>query len=84
MGKRVVITGIGCISPVGNDVSTMWSNLLAGKSGVGLITHYDTSRFDVKIAAEVKDFDGVAFLAAGKLAAWIDLCSSPWLPRYKQ
>jgi 3-oxoacyl-[acyl-carrier-protein] synthase II len=64
MGKRVVITGIGCISPVGNDVSTMWSNLLAGKSGVGLITHYDTSRFDVKIAAEVKDFDGVVFFGS--------------------
>ena len=64
MGKRVVITGIGCISPVGNDVSTMWSNLLAGKSGVGLITHYDTSQFDVKIAAEVKDFDGVAFFGS--------------------
>ncbi len=60
MRKRVVITGLGCVSPLGNDVSTLWSNLLAGKSGVGLITHYDTSQFKVKIAAEVKDFDGVA------------------------
>ncbi len=59
MRKRVVITGIGCISPLGNDVSTLWSNILAGRSGVGLITHYDTSRFEVKIGAEVKDFDGV-------------------------
>lgn len=60
MRKRVVITGMGCITPLGNDVSTLWSNILAGKSGVGLITHYDTSRFEVKIGAEVKDFDGVA------------------------
>ena len=60
MRKRVVITGMGCVSPLGNDVSTLWSNILAGKSGVGLITHYDTSRFEVKIGAEVKDFDGVA------------------------
>jgi 3-oxoacyl-[acyl-carrier-protein] synthase II len=60
MRKRVVITGIGCISPLGNDVPTLWSNIVAGRSGVGLITHYDTSRFEVKIGAEVKDFDGVA------------------------
>jgi 3-oxoacyl-[acyl-carrier-protein] synthase II len=60
MRKRVVITGMGCISPLGNDISTLWSNILAGKSGVGLITHYDTSRFEVKIGAEVKDFDAVA------------------------
>jgi 3-oxoacyl-[acyl-carrier-protein] synthase II len=60
MRKRVVITGMGCVSPLGNDVSTLWSNLIAGKSGVGLITHYDTTQYKVKIAAEVKDFDGVA------------------------
>jgi 3-oxoacyl-[acyl-carrier-protein] synthase II len=64
MRKRVVITGVGCITPLGNDVSTLWSNLLAGKSGVGLITHYDTSRFKVKIGAEVKGFDGVALFGA--------------------
>jgi len=60
MRKRVLITGMGCVSPLGNDISTLWSNILAGKSGVGLITHYDTSQFEVKIGAEVKDFDGVA------------------------
>ncbi len=64
MRKRVVITGMGCISPLGNDVSTLWSNMLAGKSGVGLITHYDTSRFEVKIGAEVTDFDAVALFGA--------------------
>jgi 3-oxoacyl-[acyl-carrier-protein] synthase II len=60
MRKRVVITGMGCITPLGNDITSLWANILAGKSGVGLITHYDTSRFNVKIGAEVRDFDGVA------------------------
>jgi 3-oxoacyl-[acyl-carrier-protein] synthase II len=62
MRKRVVITGLGCISPLGNDVITLWSNIIAGKSGVGKITHYDTSEFKVKIGAEVKDFDGTSLL----------------------
>lgn len=60
MKKRVVVTGIGCISPLGNDVSTLWENLLQGKSGVAPITHYDASQFRTRIAAEVKDFDPVA------------------------
>jgi len=60
MRNRVVITGLGCISPVGNDVQTLWSNIVSGTSGVGYITHYDTAQFRVKIAAEVKDFDGPA------------------------
>jgi len=60
MHKRVVITGLGCISPLGNDVTTLWSNIISGKSGVGMITHYDTSEFKVKIGAEVKDFDATA------------------------
>jgi 3-oxoacyl-[acyl-carrier-protein] synthase II len=59
MKKRVVITGLGCISPLGNDISTLWANILAGKSGVGIISNYDTSDFDVKIGAEVKGFDAV-------------------------
>jgi 3-oxoacyl-[acyl-carrier-protein] synthase II len=57
MSERVVITGLGCISPLGNDVETMWGNILAGNSGVGLISHYDTSEFKCKIAAEVKGFN---------------------------
>jgi 3-oxoacyl-[acyl-carrier-protein] synthase II len=58
MSKRVVVTGLGCISPVGNDVTTMWNNLLSGQSGVGPITHYDTTDFKCKIAAQVNDFNG--------------------------
>ncbi|MFU8771727.1 MAG: beta-ketoacyl-ACP synthase II [Anaerolineales bacterium] len=60
MSKRVVITGLGCISPVGNDVSTMWTHVQSGHSGVGHITHYDTTDFKCKIAAEVKDFDAAS------------------------
>lgn len=60
MRKRIVITGMGCISPLGNDVDTLWSNVLVGKSGVGLISLYDTSRFKVKIGAEIKNFDAVS------------------------
>jgi 3-oxoacyl-[acyl-carrier-protein] synthase II len=60
--KRVVITGLGAITPVGNDVKTMWSNLIAGKSGVGPITHFDASEYQTRIAAEVKDFDPVELL----------------------
>jgi 3-oxoacyl-[acyl-carrier-protein] synthase II len=55
-----MITGLGCVTPLGNDVQTLWSSILAGKSGVGLITHYDTTEFKTKFAAEVKDFDGAA------------------------
>ena len=55
--RRVVVTGLGCVSPVGNTVSETWANLLAGKSGIGLITHFDASAFSCKIAGEVRDFN---------------------------
>jgi len=58
MRNRVVITGMGCISPVGNDIPTMWGNIISGKSGVDRISHYDASDYRTKISAEVKDFDG--------------------------
>lgn len=57
MRHRVVITGLGCISPLGNNVDTTWKNIIAGKSGGGPITHYDASKYKSQIAAEVKDFD---------------------------
>jgi len=55
--KRVVVTGLGIISPIGNDVSTFWENLLNGVSGVGVIKAFDTEGFPTRIAAEVLDFD---------------------------
>jgi 3-oxoacyl-[acyl-carrier-protein] synthase II len=62
MRRRVVITGMGTINPVGNDVPTFWDSLVAGRSGAGPITAYDASDQAVRIAAEVKGFDPVAFL----------------------
>lgn len=58
--RRVVVTGLGCISPVGNNVEDTWASLLAGKSGAGMITHFDASRHKTRFAAEVKGFDGAA------------------------
>lgn len=60
MSERVVITGLGCISPLGNDVPSTWRNLLAGQSGVAQITLFGTDDFNCKIAAEIKGFDGAA------------------------
>ncbi len=62
--RRVVVTGLGCISPVGNTVADAWSNLLAGKSGVDLISKFDASTFSCKIAAEVRNFDVEAYMPA--------------------
>ena len=55
--RRAVVTAMGAVTPIGNDAETFWANLLAGKPGGGPITTFDTTAFDVKIAAEVKDFD---------------------------
>jgi 3-oxoacyl-[acyl-carrier-protein] synthase II len=55
--RRVVVTGLGCVSPVGNTVDESWANLLAGKSGIGLITRFDASAYACKIAGEVKNLD---------------------------
>jgi len=57
MRKRVVITGMGAITPLGNDVDSFWKNLCDGKSGIDRITRFDPEKFDTRIAAEVKDFD---------------------------
>lgn len=60
MRRRVVITGLGCISPLGNDIASMWNNLIAGRSGVAPIQSYDASEFKTRFAAEVKEFDGAS------------------------
>ncbi len=54
--RRVVVTGLGVVSPVGNDKDTAWNNLMRGVSGIGEITKFDVSRYDQKAAGEVKDF----------------------------
>ena len=55
--RRVVVTGLGAVTPLGNDVETTWAGIKAGKSGVGMLTRLDASLFPAKVAAEVKDFD---------------------------
>lgn len=60
--RRVVVTGLGAVSPIGNDVKTLWDNALKGVSGVGPVTRFDASDFGCKIAAEVKDFDVSAYM----------------------
>jgi 3-oxoacyl-[acyl-carrier-protein] synthase II len=55
--RRVVVTGLGCVSPVGNTVEEAWSNVISGKSGIGKITRFDASAFSCQIAGEVRDFN---------------------------
>src|SRR5688500_3164048 len=62
MKRRVVVTGLGAISPVGNDVATTWRSLIEGRSGSAPITKFDPSTFPVRFAAEVKDFDPLTFM----------------------
>lgn len=62
MNRRIVITGLGTINPVGNTVEETWGNIRAGRSGVGFISSFDTANYDVKIAAEVKNFDPSAYI----------------------
>jgi 3-oxoacyl-[acyl-carrier-protein] synthase II len=61
--RRVVVTGLGVISPVGNTVQESWDNIVAGRSGIGPITRFDASTFKSRIAGEVKGFDVAAYLA---------------------
>src|SRR2546430_5778045 len=56
-GRRVAVTGLGFVTPIGSDLETVWSNLVEGVSGVGPITHFDASGYSTRIAAEVKDFE---------------------------
>ena len=62
--RRVVVTGLGCISPVGNTVAEAWTNILAGQSGIDRITKFDASNFSCQIAGEVKGFDVEAYMSS--------------------
>src|SRR6266567_5266164 len=73
--RRVVITGLGMVSPLGNDVQTSWSNLLAGKSGAAEITAFDHTDYNVHFACELKDFDPTV---------WIDRKASRRMDRFAQ
>jgi 3-oxoacyl-[acyl-carrier-protein] synthase II len=74
LARRVVVTGLGLITPVGNSVEATWSALMSGRNGVDFIQKFDTEKFSVKFAAEVKDFDPLKFIAkkeARKMGAFI-------------
>lgn len=71
--RRVVVTGLGCVSPLGNSADETWSAIRAGKSGIATITHYDNAPFKVKYAAEVKNFKASDYMessAARKMALY--------------
>src|SRR5438309_5378114 len=73
--RRAVVTGMGAITPIGNDVATFWSNLTAGVSGVARIASYDPSAEEVQIAAEIKGFDP---------ATWMDFKQARRMSRFSQ
>ena len=73
--KRVVVTGLGAVTPVGNTPEETWANLLAGKSGAAPITHFDTTNFKTKFACEVKDLN---------VADYIDRKEARKMDRYTQ
>src|SRR5256884_142055 len=73
--RRVVVTGLGMVTPLGNDVATTWANLLAGESGAGPITHFDASDYPVQFACELKDFDP---------AVWIERKQARRMDRFAQ
>jgi 3-oxoacyl-[acyl-carrier-protein] synthase II len=74
MKKRVVVTGLGAITPVGNSVDEFWNSLLAGKSGIGFITKFDTTNHSAKIAAEVKNFNAEEHFERKELKKIDDFC----------
>lgn len=61
--RRVVVTGLGCVSPVGNDIATAWDNIVNGRSGIGPLTAFDAERFSCRIAGEIRDLDLDRYLA---------------------
>lgn len=70
MKRRVVVTGLGAVTPVGNTVEEFWSSVREGKVGIGPITKFDTSEYKVKLAAEVKGFSAKS--------GWISKQRSEW------
>src|ERR1041384_5138649 len=74
LNRRVVVTGLGLVTPVGNSVETTWAALVEGRSGADYIKKFDTEKYPVRFACEVKDFDPLAFIAkkeARKMGAFI-------------
>ena len=81
--RRVVVTGLGAVTPVGNNVQAFWESVKTGKIGIGEITRFDTADFKVKLAAEVKNFNAKDYMDF-KAAKRMELFSSmQWLHQRK-
>ena len=72
--RRVVITGMGCVTPIGNDVPSFWESIKNGRCGIGPITHFDTADYKVKVAGEVKDFEPLQYLEKSDLRKYDLFC----------
>lgn len=72
--RRVVITGMGCVTPIGNDVPTFWESLKNGKCGIGPITHFDTADYKAKVAGEVKGFDPLQYMEKSEIRKFDVFC----------
>lgn len=72
--KRVVITGMGAVTPIGNDVKSFWESLKAGRCGIGPITRFDAAEYKVHVAAEVKDFDPLQYMDKADLRKYDVFC----------
>lgn len=78
--RRVVVTGLGIVCPLGNSVEEAWKNALAGKSGVRKIQSFDASEYSCQIAGEIRDFDSSAYVPAKEAAASISSCCTALWP----
>ena len=76
--RRVVVTGMGAITPIGNSVEEFWSGIKEGKTGFGPITYFDTADYRCKLAAEVKDFDPAQYMDKNPPAEWSSSASLLW------
>lgn len=81
MKHRAVITGMGVITPVGNQLNEFWNNLISGNSGIGLLTRFDTSTLSTKVAGEVKNFEPTEWIDKKKAAIWTVFPNLPSLPQ---
>lgn len=69
--RRVVVTGLGHLAPVGNTVADGWANIVAGKSGITRVSKFDVSQYPSQIAGEVRDFDVAAYFNPKEATVWI-------------
>jgi len=77
--KRVVVTGLGALTPIGNTVAEYWDGLINGKSGAAPITHFNAEKFKTKFACEVKNFDVTEFMNRKEVSCWCNLgCRYRW------